>query len=97
MVCLFSIVVVAVLGLILFVIAPNLSLHNFMYSVNSFSLLFISLLSLLLLLLLVGFDWFSDFRLFVVLGEYCCDVLLVETSRDFEVPLLLTPLQGLVQ
>ena len=33
-------------------------------------------------------------RLFVVLGEYCCDVLSVDTTYDCEVPLLLTPLQG---
>ena len=93
MVCSFSIVVVAVLGLILFVIAPNFSLHNCTNSVNFFLLLSISFLWLLLLLL-VGFDWFSDVRLFVVLGVYCCDMLSVETSRDCEVPLLLTPLRG---
>ena len=98
-VCSFSIVVVvAVLGLILFFIAPNLSLHDCTNSVNLFSLLFISLLLLLLLLsllllLLVEFGWFSDVQLCVVLGEYCCDMLSVETSRDCEVPLLLTPLQ----
>ena len=93
MVCSFFIIVVVVLGLILFFIAPNLSLYDCTNCVNLFSVLFISFL-LLLLLLLVGFDWCSDVWLFVVLGEYRCDMLSVKTSRDYEVPLLLTPLQG---
>ena len=56
--------------------------------------LLLLLLVLLLLLLLLDFDRVVFVVLFVVVDEYCGDLLLGDSARGCEVPLMTTPSRG---